>query len=133
MLARTSVVPFLLLLPWLLAGCGGGGGTSTPESMAQAQSAPSPTPSKLVTLIGSRESRGLHWIIVGDGFTAGEQEELRSSAMALARAFLDTPELALHSSVWNVHLLQAVSGQSGVDDPAAQRLVDTAFDGALGC
>lgn len=133
MLARASVVPFLLLLPLLLAGCGGGGGADAPGTTAQAQSAPSPTPPKLVTLIGSRESKGLHWIIVGDGFTAGEQEDLRTSAMALARAFLDTPELAQHASVWNVHLLQAVSLQSGVDDSTAQRSVDTAFDGALGC
>jgi hypothetical protein len=133
MLARASVVPFLLLLPLLLAGCGGGGGADAPGTTAQAQSAPSPTPPKLVTLIGSRESKGLHWIIVGDGFTAGEQEDLRTSALALARAFLDTPELAQHASVWNVHLLQAVSLQSGVDDSTAQRSVDTAFDGALGC
>src|SRR5688572_24240977 len=111
MLARLRVVPFLLFLPLLLGGCGGGGGSTaheaTAQAPAQAQSTPSPTPPRLITLIGSRESKGLHWIIVGDGFMAGEQEQLRSSAMALARELLDTPELSLHSSVWNVHLLQA--------------------------
>jgi hypothetical protein len=134
MLARAYVVPFLLLMTLValpLAGCGDGG-TSGSEP-AQAQSPSSPPSPRLVTLIGSRQSKGLHWIIVGDGFTAGEQEDLRSSAMALARELIDTPELAAHTSVWNVHLLEAISAQSGVDDSAANRFVDTAFDGSLGC
>jgi hypothetical protein len=134
MLARASVVPFLLLLSLLLQGCGGGDGAGAGDAPtpAQVQSVSSPAP-RLVTLIGSRESKGLHWIIVGDGFTAGEQQELQTSAMALARELIDTPELALHTSVWNVHLLQAISAQSGVDDSATSRFVDTAFDGSLGC
>ncbi len=134
MLARASVL-FFLLSPLLLGGCGGGSGAAAQE---QSASSPAPWPAsvpppRLVTLIGSRESQGLHWIIIGDGFTAGEQEELRASASSLGRELIDTPELAKHTSVWNVHLLQAVSPESGVDDSAAQKLVDTAFDGALGC
>jgi hypothetical protein len=102
-------------------------------SPAAQAAGPAPAPPRLVTLIGSRESTGLHWIIVGDGFTAGDQEELRTSALALGRELIDAPELALHTSVWNVHLLQAISRESGVDDSASNRFVDTAFDGALGC
>jgi hypothetical protein len=126
----------LSLTCWLAA-CGGGGSSATPPA--------SPTPSKptgtspptaasqLVTLIGSPESTGLHWIIAGDGFTAGQLPELREAARALAREMLEAPELALHAAVWNVHVLEAPSSESGVDDAAASTFVNTAFDGRLGC
>jgi hypothetical protein len=118
-----------LLLPALLAGgCGGGEGETSQESPPRAESQ-----ARLLTLTGSRESAGLHWILIGDGFTAEQQEELRAAAVELSREMLDTPELAGHTSVWNVHLLQYASREAGVDDPAAGRFVDTAFDGTLGC
>lgn len=88
---------------------------------------------RLATLVGDIASPGLHWIIVGDGFTASELPTLRDAALRLADELLDTPELAAHTSVWNVHLLEAASRESGVDDPARGVFLRTAFDGSLGC
>ena len=95
---------------------------------------PPPAPAAtLTTLIGSPDSPGLHWILVGDGFTAAQQEDLRQIALTFVQKLTDTPELAAHTSVWNVHVLQAVSAESGVDEPATGHFVKTAFDGELGC
>jgi hypothetical protein len=118
-----------------LLACGGGGAESpSPKSEAATPAAPpAKVEARLVTLIGSPESPGLHWIIAGDGFTASQQAELRQTALELAKELLNAPELAAHSSVWNVHLLEAESRESGVDQAAAGRYVDTAFDGRLGC
>jgi hypothetical protein len=130
------VIFALLLACWLVA-CGGGESVDVPASPPPASkpsAVPTPQPqASLVTLIGSPESAGLHWIIAGDGFTAAQLPELRKAALELARAMLDAPELATHSAVWNVHVLEKASRESGVDDSAAGRLVDTVFDGSLGC
>jgi hypothetical protein len=118
-----------------LFACGGGGGGAEPKTgSAPAQAAhPGAAKTRLTTLVGSRDSPGLHWIIAGDGFTAAQQPELRQAALALAQEMLDSAELGAHMSVWNVHVLEADSAQSGVDDAATSRFADTAFDGKLGC
>ncbi len=123
-----------LLFSALLAACGGGGADGGPGTATTKANAPPQVPAaKLTTLIGSPDSAGLHWILVGDGFTAAQQEDLQQVALTFARRLTDTPELAAHTSVWNVHVLQAVSRESGVDEPATGHFVNTAFDGALGC
>lgn len=115
----------------MLAACGG---ASQPLPPSPAPAAQGPPPSaKLDTLIGSASSPGLHWIIIGEGFTAAEQQELRQAALELVDPMLSAPEIASHTSVWNVHLLAVESPESGVDDPATGRFVDTAFAGAMGC
>jgi hypothetical protein len=128
----------LVLTTWLTA-CGGGGGAEapapapTPSSSKPAATPSMPAQADLVTIIGSRESPGLHWVIAGDGFTSAELPELRKAALELAREMLNAPELATHSAVWNVHVLEAASRESGVDDSATGKFVNTAFDGSLGC
>jgi hypothetical protein len=126
-----------LLLVSSIAACGGGGGGSAASVQSpQAAKPASPAPAaeaRLVTLIGSRESEGLHWIIAGDGFTTAQFPALRETALALAREMIEAPELAAHASVWNVHLLETGSRETGVDDAARGIQVDTAFDGQLGC
>ncbi len=87
---------------------------------------------KLLTIIGSPEAPGLHWVITGDGFTAAEQDTLVRSAFDMARKVIAAPELVGHSSVWNVHVLQSISRDSGVYDAAVSRR-NTSFDGVLGC
>jgi hypothetical protein len=125
-----------LLFVSLLAACGGGGsGDGGPDTGAttKATTPPQAPAANLTTLAGSPDSPGLHWILVGDGFTAEQQEDLRQIALTFMQRLTDTPELAAHTSVWNVHVLQAVSAEPGVDEPAAGRFVNTAFDGQLGC
>jgi hypothetical protein len=128
------------LLPLLFVSCiaACGGGNSEPEAGQPPQAAKpaSPAPAiapRLSTLIGSPDSEGLHWILIGDGFTSTQMSELRETALLLARELMETPELATHSGIWNVHLLETASRESGVDDSARGLFVDTAFDGQLGC
>lgn len=101
------------------------------DSLVRVLVSPSSGTGRLLTLIGSPDSQGLHWIIAGDGFTADQQDDLRRAALEMGRALLRTPELAAHAGIWNVHVLGAVSRGSGVD--SAGSLVDTVFDGALAC
>jgi hypothetical protein len=125
-----------LLFVSLLAACGGGGsGNGGPSGgpNTKASTPPQAPAAKLTTLVGNPDSTGLHWILVGDGFTAAQQEDLRQIALTFVQKLTDIPELAAHTSVWNVHVLQAASAESGVDEPAAGRIVNTAFDGELGC
>jgi hypothetical protein len=118
----------------LLSACGGGSVAAAPApAPAPAASPATPSPAKLITLNGSPTSPGLHWIIIGDGFTAAQQADLQGAALDLVAPMLSAPEIASHTGVWNVHLLAAESRQSGVDDAAAGRFVDTPFAGALGC
>jgi hypothetical protein len=129
-----ALIPVLLACG--IAACGGGGAGTEAAQSPQAAKPSSPSPAseaRLVSLIGSTDAGGLHWIIVGDGFTTSQFPALRETALDLAREMIDTPELATHSPVWNVHLLETGSREAGVDDAARGTFVDTAFDGQLGC
>jgi hypothetical protein len=86
----------------------------------------------LFTLKGRPDGEGLHWVITGDGFTADEQQDLVRAAIAMAKGVTDAPELARHAAILNIHVLTAVSRDSGVDT-GATRTRRTAFDGSLGC
>lgn len=88
---------------------------------------------KLFTVVGSPQSNGLHWVITGDGFTLDQQQDLLQSALAMARNLIDAPELASHSSVWNVHVLSAVSRNSGIEVHRLPRGSRTAFNASLDC
>jgi hypothetical protein len=125
-----------VLLACVIAACGGGGAGTEAVQSPQAAKPASPSPAyeaRLVSLIGSTDARGLHWIIVGDGFTSAQFPALRETALDLAREMIDTPELTTHSPVWNVHVLEIGSREAGVDDATRGTFVDTAFDGQLGC
>ncbi len=101
------------------------------ESVIRVLVGPTSDSGRLLTLIGSPDSAGLHWIITGDGFTESQQDDLRRAALAMGRALLATPELTQHAGIWNVHVLSAASHASGVDTASAS--VDTAFDGTIAC
>jgi hypothetical protein len=88
---------------------------------------------KVVTVLGSADSDGLHWVITGDGFTADQQQDLLRASLDMAHSLTDAPELSRHAGVLNVHVLTAVSQDSGVTTQGAARALRTAFDGTLGC
>ena len=87
---------------------------------------------KLYTIKGRPGTDGLHWVITGDGFTADQQQDFMRTAVAIAKGFTETPELARHTAVLNIHLLTAISRDSGVDS-GASRTKRTAFGASLGC
>ncbi|HYJ40516.1 MAG TPA: M64 family metallopeptidase [Steroidobacteraceae bacterium] len=88
---------------------------------------------KLFTVLGSPQSAGMHWVITGDGFTAGEQQDLLRASITLAESVAGVPELARHAKILNVHVLTAVSLDSGVTTAGASRTLRTAFDAIVGC
>jgi VCBS repeat-containing protein len=85
------------------------------------------------TLVGSVQSNRLNLVIVGDGFTAAEQQKLRDAAVKFSQVFFNSKEIGTHRDGWSLHVLDAVSAQSGADDPSTNTLVDTLFDGNFGC
>ena len=87
---------------------------------------------RVFTVQGHPRSDGLHWVITGDGFTADQQQDLLRAAVAMAKSVTEAPELALHARVLNVHVLAAVSEDSGVVSHGT-RGHRTAFTAALGC
>lgn len=94
---------------------------------------PVSTSGKLFTVLGSPQSDGLQWVITGDGFTADQQQDLLRASLAMAQSLTGAPELARHSRILNVHVLTAVSLDSGVSTAGASRARRTAFDATLGC
>ena len=88
--------------------------------------------SKLFTVKGRPDGDGLHWVITGDGFTADQQQDLMRAAIAMSKGVTDAPELARHAAILNVHVLSAVSHDSGVDTGTTSTR-RTAFDASLGC
>jgi len=85
------------------------------------------------TLHGQVQSNRLNLVIVGDGFTANEQQKLRQAAFKFSQVFFASKEIGTHQAGWSVHVLDAHSPQSGADDPATNTTVDTLFDGNFGC
>lgn len=85
------------------------------------------------TIVGPVQSNRLNLVIVGDGFTATEQQKLRDAAVKFSQVFFTSKEIGTHRDGWSLHVLDAVSAQSGADDPSTNTLVDTLFDGNFGC
>jgi hypothetical protein len=88
---------------------------------------------KLFTVLGSPQSAGLHWVITGDGFTTDEQQDLLRASIAMAQGVAGVPELALHARILNVHVLTAISLDSGVTTAGVSPALRTAFDATVGC
>jgi hypothetical protein len=86
----------------------------------------------LFTLKGRPDGEGLHWVITGDGFTADQQQDLVRAAIAMSKGVTDAPELSRHTSILNIHVLTAVSRDSGVDTGTSHTR-RTAFDATLSC
>lgn len=85
------------------------------------------------TLVGPVQSNRLNLVIVGDGFTAAEQQKLRDAAVKFSQIFFTSKEIGTHREGWSLHVLDAVSMQSGADDPSTNTSVDKLFDGNFGC
>jgi hypothetical protein len=85
------------------------------------------------TLQGNSNLRKLNLVIVGDGFAANEQQKLRDAALKFTKQMFDSPELAAHQQGWNLYVLDAVSAESGVDDPVSNISRNSLFDGHFNC
>ena len=72
-------------------------------------------------------------VILGDGFTAGEQAAFRSHAATLHdRLFADAP-FREYAAFFNVHTVEVVSEESGADHPERGTWRNTALGAYYGC
>ncbi|MBT5797199.1 MAG: hypothetical protein HOI09_07405, partial [Porticoccaceae bacterium] len=66
-------------------------------------------------------------IFIGDGFTAGEQNDVRNHVDRLTEEMLGYEPLARYEDYFNIHIINLVSEESGIDD-LPDVMVDTALD-----
>ena len=70
----------------------------------------------------------IDFVIVGDGYTAGEREKFFADAQKAADGILGSETYAAYKPVFNAWALFTPSQDSGADDPSAGVSVSTAFD-----
>ena len=81
---------------------------------------------------GPSENR-VDLLVLGDGYTAAEQETLADDvAEAIGRLFDDSP-YAEYRPLFNIARVDTVSNESGADHPGEDEHVDTHFDCAYDC
>ena len=88
---------------------------------------------KGITVSGFREGRGIHVVILGDGYAADQQQAFRDHVDGVLDNIRSDEGIAAHLGAFNVHMIETVSQQSGSDDSDERDIVDTAFDSAYNC
>ncbi len=73
----------------------------------------------------------LDLVVLGDGYTAGEQGAFRQDALALLDYWLAQEPFQRYAIHYNVHLLFIESAESGADHPSQGIQRDTAFDASF--
>src|SRR5687767_13504803 len=98
--------------------------------------APGPESGANVTTIldnGSSTNR-IDIVLVGDGYTAAQLPNYAAHAQNAVSQFFQQAPLSLYKSLFNVHRVDVISNQSGVDnDPSPGVLRDTALDMQFWC
>ena len=72
-------------------------------------------------------------VFVGDGYTASELGDYASHVANIIAGFFDEEPFASYASYFNVHRVDVVSRESGVDEPDNGIYRDTALDMEYGC
>jgi len=72
-------------------------------------------------------------VIVGDGYTEGELGDYAAHVDNVISLFFTEEPLAAYSSYFNVHRVDVVSNESGVDEPDYGIFRDTALDMTYNC
>ncbi len=88
------------------------------DAMASAVSAPQGAPRVLVR--NGDPANRVDLLVVGDGYTAGEQAKFEADAQQLTDELLGTPPFAEYRDFFNVATLFVASNQSGADQPPYQ-------------
>lgn len=88
---------------------------------------------RLITVLGGATEPGIHFVLTGDGYTAAELPKLLVDARDFGLYTLETPPADSYKPAWNVHVLEAVSNESGMDIPSESIVRDTAFNATADC
>jgi len=94
-----------------------------------------PQESSLATLYqGRSDGRGVDLVITGDGFSEDQQKLLKDSAEDFLEAMFGRSEVSKHIKQWNVHILPAVSEDSGIrKGSSGEEDLDTIFESYFWC
>ncbi len=76
---------------------------------------------------GPAENR-LDIVVLGDGYTLEQQDELTQNAEDFVESFASQQPWSDYRKFFNFHLVHVVSAESGADHPSQDRYVDTALD-----
>ena len=85
------------------------------------------------TLSGVREGRGVHVVVLGDGYAADQQGSFRSHVEDVISNIRLDDGIADHLGALNIHMINTISNDSGSDDGEGLDTADTAFDSTYNC
>lgn len=85
------------------------------------------------TLSGSKNGRGVHLVILGDGYAIDQQTLFREHAEDFIASMSADEGIVAHLGAFNIHMVSTVSAQSGADDNEQVDNRDTAFDSSYSC
>ena len=85
------------------------------------------------TLVGHQEGRGVHIVVLGDGYTKNEMPAFNEHVLGLIALMQDDPSIARHFSALNIHAISTPSVDSGIDDNLVEDTRNTKFDAAYAC
>ncbi|MFG6433354.1 M64 family metallopeptidase [Roseateles sp. LYH14W] len=83
---------------------------------------------KLTSLLGARDSPGIHLLILNDGFLPADMGLYRDAATGVLNELFSRPEIAAHRDAWNVHVAELV-----VLDDATGQAKASPLGARLGC
>ncbi len=89
------------------------------------------------TIKGRTDGIGVDYVIIGDGFKEDELDLFKQKAQEFSDYILNyDPVLTAQSKLWNIHLINLVSKESGADnsdDSNTPELVNTGLDAYFNC
>lgn len=85
------------------------------------------------TLLGSKQGRGVHLVVLGDGYAEDQQGLFREHVDAAIDSIRNDDGIGSHMGAFNIHMIDTVSVDSGADDNEQVDSRNTAFDSAYNC
>lgn len=89
------------------------------------------------TIKGRTDGKGVDYVIIGDGFQEDELGLFEQKAQEFTDYILNyDPVLSMQKHLWNIHLINLISKDSGADnsnDANTSKLVNTGLDSYFNC
>lgn len=86
-----------------------------------------------LTVFGSKEGRGVHMVVLGDGYVVDQQSLFREHVGDVILTMNADSGIAAHLGAFNIHMISTVSVDSGADDNDLVDGRNTAYDSAYNC
>jgi hypothetical protein len=86
-----------------------------------------------LTVLGSKQGRGVHLVLLGDGYASDQQNLFKEHVDLTLSQMGNDSGIGAHVAAFNVHMISTVSEDSGADDNEEVDSRNTAFDSAYNC